>query len=105
MAGGDAGLPGEVPFNVLPVFDRRVSFMGCTSREALGCLGEGVEHTVVGRPVSGRGRTLWLQDGWVVGVVVFGSQPDAGRLRQAIQSGRRLPSRDGGTKEAGLRLP
>jgi NADPH-dependent 2,4-dienoyl-CoA reductase/sulfur reductase-like enzyme len=99
MAGGDAWLAGEIPFNVLPIFDRRVSFMGCTSREALGCLGEGVEHTVVGRPAAGRGRTLWFHDGRVVGAVVFGSQPDAGRLRQAILSGGRVASRHGEVKQ------
>lgn len=99
MAGGDAWLAGEIPFNVLPVFERRVSFMGCTSREALGCLGEGVEQTVVGRPASGRGRTLWLHDGRVVGAVVFGSLPDVGRLRQAILSGGRVASRHGEVKQ------
>ncbi len=97
MAGGDGLLSGEIPFNVLPVFDRRISFMGCTSPEALGYLGGGVVRTVIGDPVSGRARTLWLQEGRLVGAVMFGSQPGAGRLRQAIQSGVRPGSAKGGS--------
>lgn len=104
MAGGDAWLTGEIPFNVLPVFDRRVSFMGCTSPEALRCLGEGVEQTVIGGPASGRGRTLWLHGGRVVGAVVFGAQRDAGRLRQAIQSGVDVSSRYGGVQRPPRRM-
>jgi len=98
MAGADARLSGEIPFNVLPVFERRVAFMGCTSSEALRSLGEGVEQRVIGCPALGRGRTLWFHDGRVVGAVVIGSRQDAGRLRQAIQSGVGSAHRCGGVQ-------
>ncbi len=96
MAGGDAWISGEMLFNSLPVFERRVSFMGCTSPDGLRCVAEGVERMVIGDPAAGRGRALWVHDARVIGAVLFGSHPDVGRLRHAIQSGARAATRCGG---------
>ncbi len=104
MAGGDAELSGEIPFNVLPVFGRRVALIGCTSVEALSGFGEGPARTEIGRPALGRGRTFWLSEGRVVGAVLFGSCPDAGSLRHAIQSGTALASRSSRVAAPGFRL-
>jgi NADPH-dependent 2,4-dienoyl-CoA reductase/sulfur reductase-like enzyme len=95
MAGADVRMPGEVPFNVLPAFQRRVAFIGCTTDAALRSLGGDVRVAETGMPSQGSGARLWHRDERIVGAVLFGAHPGVGNLRRVIETGTTVPLRRG----------
>jgi nitrite reductase (NADH) large subunit len=79
MAGGDRELLGEINYNMLPVFDKVVAFIGDTKPTS-----SDVETLTHSDTKRGTYRKIILRENSVIGAILLGAVQDAGIIRNLI---------------------